>query len=94
MRPRAFIQELTGNELVSHPMQHHPVKHKLVLVAALSALAMPLFTTGCEKTVSENKKTTVSDDGSSKTKDTTVTQEPDGSVKKTQETTKTAPSSQ
>jgi hypothetical protein len=74
-------------------MQHHPVKHKIVLFAALSALALPLFTSGCEKTVSQDKKTTVNDDGSSKTKEKTVTQEPDGSLKQTEQTTKT-PSSQ
>lgn len=69
------------------------MNYKILLFAALSATSVSLFTAGCERTISQDKKTTVHDDGSTKTKEKTVTEEPDGSIKKTEET-KQSPSSQ
>ncbi len=70
------------------------MKNHYLKIAALSAvIATPFFTTGCERTISKDEKTTTHDDGSTTTKEKTVTQEPDGTIKKTDETKKT-PSSQ
>ena len=66
----------------------NPVKPLLV---SLSAVALALAVTGCDRTVSKSESTTVRSDGSVKSKETTVTQKADGSVVKTEETKKTAP---
>ena len=63
---------------------------KKILPAVLGAV-LALSVAGCNHTISETKKSTVSSDGSVKTKETSVVQKPDGSVVKTEETKTTAP---
>ena len=55
------------------------------------ALALTLLATGCNHTISESKKTSVSSDGTVRSKETTVTQKADGTIVKTEETKKTTP---
>jgi hypothetical protein len=64
--------------------------YKNVILAATSALAM-LVAVGCDHTLSKTESTRTSSDGSVKSKETTVTEHPDGTVSKTEETKKTAP---
>jgi hypothetical protein len=72
------------------------MKHKMVTrVAAMvaSALTMSVLMVGCDQEVSKKESTSVSDDGTTKTKEKTVKESPDGTVKKeeTKETKKPAP---
>ena len=64
---------------------------KLVICAALSALSLSFLLVGCDREVSSDKSTTVSSDGTVKSKEKTVTQSSDGTVTKTEETKKTTP---
>ena len=68
------------------PMKPHTKPLAFILALAVSGL---LF--GCDRTVSKTEKTDVNSDGSSKTKETTVTEKSDGSVVKKEQTTKTEP---
>ena len=52
------------------------------------ALGLSLLITGCERTISKTEETHVSSDGTVKTKDKTVTENPDGTINRT-ETKKT-----
>ena len=61
---------------------------KLLTLAAVSAVGFSLLTVGCERTVSKTEDTHVSSDGTVKTKEKKVTENPDGTVTKT-ETKKT-----
>ena len=65
--------------------------HIIVTCAGISTLAVSLLLVGCDRQVSSETKTSVSSDGTVKTKDKTVTQSPDGTVTKTEETKKTNP---
>ena len=58
---------------------------------AMAALGLSFVTAGCDREVSRTEDTKVSSDGSAKTKEKTVTEHPDGSVTKTEETKKTTP---
>ena len=60
----------------------------LALTAAVSALVLSVVLVGCDRTVSSDKTSTMSSDGTEKTKEKTVTQSPDGVIK-TEETKKT-----
>ena len=55
---------------------------------AVSALALSFLLVGCDRTISSDKSSTVSSDGTVKTKEKTVTQSPDGVIK-TEESKKT-----
>lgn len=57
----------------------------------MSALALSLVLTGCDREVSKEKSTSTSSDGTVKEKEKTVTQSPDGTTTKTEETKKTTP---
>ena len=46
---------------------------------------------GCDRQVSRTESTSTSSDGAVKSKEKTVTQAPDGTVTKTEETKKTTP---
>ena len=61
-----------------------------VICVALAALALPLLV-GCDRKVSSEKTSTVSNDGTVKSKEKTVTQTSDGTTTKTEETKKTTP---
>jgi hypothetical protein len=68
-------------------MKH--MKHrKLVTVAAITALGLSFLTVGCERTISKTEETKVKNDGTVESKEKKVTENPDGSVTKT-ETKKT-----
>ena len=62
---------------------------KLVTLAAMSALGLSFLTVGCGHTLSRTEETKVSSDGSVKTREKTVTENPDGTITKT-ETKKTS----
>ena len=66
-------------------------KHIIVTCGAMSVLALSLLLVGCDRQVSSETKSSVSSDGTVKTKEKTVTQSPDGTVTKTEETKKATP---
>ena len=62
------------------------------ICVSVSALALSLALVGCNREeVSDTKSSSVSSDGTVKSKEKTVTQTPDGTVTKTEETKKTTP---
>jgi len=63
----------------------------IVTCAGISTLAVSLLLVGCDRQVSSETKSSVSSDGTVKTKDKTVSQSPDGTVTKTEEDKKTTP---
>ena len=65
--------------------------HKIVNCVAISALALSFLLVGCDRQVSSEKSSTVSNDGTVKTKEKTVTKSSDGTVTKTDESKKTTP---
>jgi len=65
--------------------------HIIVNCVAVSVLALSFLLVGCDRQVSSEKSSTVSSDGTVKTKDKTVTKSSDGTVTKTDETKKTSP---
>ena len=65
--------------------------NKIVTCAAMSALALSFVLAGCDREVSSDKSTSVSSDGTVKSKEKTVSQASDGTVTKTEETKKTVP---
>ena len=69
------------------------MKNRMVVICvATSVLALPFLLVGCDRQVSKTQSSSVSNDGTVKTKEKTVTQAPDGTVTKKQESTATAPS--
>jgi len=56
-----------------------------VMCVATSALALSFLLVGCDREVSNTKSSSVSSDGTVKSKEKTVTQSPDGTVTKTEE---------
>lgn len=59
------------------------------IAAATCALALSFLMVGCDRQVSHTESSSVSSDGTVKSKEKTVTQAPDGTVTKTEETKKT-----
>ena len=64
---------------------------KVVISVAMSVLALSFLLVGCDREVSKTKSSSVSSDGTVKSKEKTVTQAPDGTVTKTQESKTTSP---
>ena len=62
-----------------------------VICLATSALALSFLLVGCDREVSRTESSSVSRDGTVKSKETTIKQAPDGTVTKTEETKKTIP---
>jgi uncharacterized lipoprotein NlpE involved in copper resistance len=61
-------------------------KHVLVICVAASALALTFTLVGCrDRKISETKSSSVSRDGTVRSKEKTVTEAPDGTVTKTEE---------
>jgi ABC-type Fe3+-hydroxamate transport system substrate-binding protein len=60
-----------------------------VICAATSTLALSFLLVGCAREVSHTETSSVSSDGTVKSKEKTVTQASDGTVTKTEETKKT-----
>ena len=67
------------------------MKSKIQILAMTSALALSVLVVGCDRTISKEESSTVSSDGTVKTKEKTVTEKPDGTVTKSEETKKTTP---
>ena len=65
------------------------MKNQIVTGVAMSALALSLLLVGCDQQVSSDKSSSVSSDGTVKSKEKTVTKSSDGTVTKTEETKKT-----
>ena len=84
-------------EVGFHPIIHNQpiaylttMKNRIIVTSvAMSALALSLLLAGCDRQVSSEKNTTVSSDGTVKSKEKTVTKSSDGTVTKTEETKKT-----
>ena len=73
----------------------YKIKNRLAVVCvAASALVLPLFMVGCDREVSHTESSSTSNDGTVKSKEKTVTQSPDGTVTKTEESKKTAGTNQ
>lgn len=65
---------------------------KVDICVAASVVALSFLTVGCNREVSKSTtSTSVSSDGTVKSKETTVSRSPDGTVTKTQETTTSEP---
>jgi len=62
-----------------------------VICAATSALALSFLLVGCAREVSHTESSSVSSDGTVKSKEKTVTKSSDGTVTKTEESKKTTP---
>ena len=71
--------------------QVHSPNNIIVTCVAMSALALSLLLTGCDRQVSSDKTSTVGSDGTVKSKEKTVTKSSDGTVTKTEESKKTSP---
>jgi hypothetical protein len=72
-------------------MKHKIMNRMVVVCVATAALTLPLLLVGCDREVSNTKSSSVSDDGTVKSKEKTVTKAPDGTVTKTEESKKTTP---
>ena len=65
-------------------------KHMLVICVTVFAFASTFMLVGCrDRKISETKSSSVSRDGTVRSKEKTVTQAPDGTVTKTEESKKT-----
>ncbi len=62
----------------------------LVMTSAL-ALSVSVLALGCDRTITKEEKTSVSSDGTVKTKEKSVVEKPDGTIIKTEENKKTEP---
>ena len=67
------------------------MKRKIGLWATMAIVAVSSLLAGCDRTISREEETKVRSDGSTKSKETTVTEKPDGTVEKKEETKKTSP---
>jgi hypothetical protein len=65
----------------------------VVVCIALSALTLSFMIVGCDQQVSKTTSTSVGKDGTVKSVEKVVTQSPDGTVTKTQESKTTEPKS-
>jgi uncharacterized lipoprotein NlpE involved in copper resistance len=65
--------------------------HKIVNYMAMCALALSFVLVGCDRQVSSEKSSDVSNDGTVKSKEKTVTKSSDGTVTKTEDSKKTTP---
>jgi hypothetical protein len=67
------------------------MKRLMAMWVGTSVVALSTLLVGCDRTVSETESTSVSSDGTVKTKEKTVTEKPDGTLEKKEETKKTTP---
>jgi hypothetical protein len=61
----------------------------VVMCVATFALALSFLLVGCDRQVSHTESSSTSNDGTVKSKEKTVTQSPDGTVTKTEESKST-----
>ena len=80
-----------SNKTRTDEKQRYIMKKNIVvgICAATSALALSFLMVGCDRQVSHTESSSVSSDGTVKSKEQTVTKAPDGTVTKTEETKKT-----
>jgi hypothetical protein len=71
-------------------MKHKLMNRMALICVAIAALTLPLLV-GCDREVSNTKSSSVSSDGTVKTKEKTVNQSSDGTTTKTEESKKTTP---
>lgn len=64
---------------------------KVIICVATSVFALSFLLVGCDRQVSRTESTSVSSDGTVKSKEQTVTKAPDGTVTKKEESTTTSP---
>ena len=67
------------------------MKCKMGLWATMAIVAVSSLLVGCDRTISKTEETKVRSDGSTKSKETTVTEKSDGTVEKKEETKRTSP---
>lgn len=67
------------------------MKHLIKTTLLATSLATAALLVGCDKTISKTESSKTSSDGTVKTKETTVTQKPDGTIEKKEETKKVTP---
>jgi hypothetical protein len=67
------------------------MKNDIKILAMTSALALSVLLVGCDRTISHQEKTSVDSDGTVKTKEKTVTEKPDGTITRSEETKKGEP---
>ena len=67
------------------------INRMVVGFVAMAALSGSFFLVGCAHEISKEKKTTVGRDGSVKTQERTVTEQPDGTVTRKDEYKKVSP---
>ena len=72
-------------------MKSKMMNRMAVVCVAMSALTLSWLLVGCDREVSNTKSSSVSNDGTVKSSEKTVTQSPDGTVTKTEESKKTTP---
>jgi hypothetical protein len=72
--------EAENGETMKNPMT--------VICTAMSAVALSFLLVGCDREVSHTETSKASSDGTVKSNEKTVTQAPDGTVNKTEETKK------
>jgi hypothetical protein len=72
-------------------MKQMNMNRMAVMCVATSALALSLPLVGCDRQVSHTESSSISRDGTVKSQEKTVTQSPDGTVTKTEESKKTTP---
>ncbi|MEP6664585.1 MAG: hypothetical protein ABJC04_13070 [Verrucomicrobiota bacterium] len=67
------------------------MKQKITMMAAAAVLGLSFLVVGCDRTVSKTESSSVSSDGTVKSKEKTVTENSDGTITKKEETKKTVP---
>ena len=67
---------------LANTKEHIMKTSKITLLAAIAASALFFLTTGCDRTVSHTETEKVKRDGTVEKNEKTVTQSPDGTVKK------------
>jgi len=65
--------------------------NRMAVICVATAALTGFLLVGCDREVSKTKSSSESSDGTVKTKEKTVTQAPDGTTTKTEETKKTTP---
>jgi hypothetical protein len=61
-----------------------PINRKMVILGVMSALGLSFLTVGCERTVSRTEESKVKNDGTVESKEKKVTENPDGTVTRTE----------
>jgi hypothetical protein len=76
---------------MKHKIMNRIMNRMAVVCVAASALTLSFLLVGCDREVSRTESSTVSSDGTVKSKEKVVTQSTDGTVTKAEESKKTTP---